>query len=135
MNLIRAALVASAVVVLAWLAFSLRAVDLQADAAPTIDGARHGRVGASKIDAARKLLRRADTRNPDLSPLLDEGLLLFYAGRRDEAYPLARRAVAKEPENVQAWTLLYLVAPNTALANDAKSKVQHLNPWLGDSLR
>jgi hypothetical protein len=133
--LIRGALVVGALVVVAWLAFSLRAIDLQADAESTIARVRGGGVGTSEIDEAQRQLRRADRHNPDLTPQLDEGLLLFFAGRRAEAYSVALRATAKEPENVQAWTLAYLSAPDQGVEADAKRKVQRLNPWLGDTLR
>lgn len=122
---------------MAWLAFSFRAVDLQADAESTIARVRGGGIGATKINEAQRQLHRADRYNPDLTPQLDEGLLLFYAGapRRAEAYSLALRTVAKEPENAQAWTLVYLTAPDRGVKVDAERKVQQLNPWLGDSLR
>jgi hypothetical protein len=133
--LIRGVLVVGALVVVAWLAFSLRAIDLQADAESTIARVRGGGVGASEIDKTQRQLRSADRRNPDLTPQLDEGLLLFYARRRAEAYSVALRATAKEPENAQAWTLVYLTAPDRGAKADARRKVRHLNPWLGDTLR
>jgi hypothetical protein len=133
--LIRGALVVAALVVVAWLAFSLRAVDLQADAESTIARVRGGGIGAGKINEAQRQLHRADRYNPDLTPLLDEGLLLMYAGKTPEAYGVALTSVAKEPENAQAWTLVYLTAPDRGEKVAARRKVQHLNPWLGDTLR
>jgi hypothetical protein len=133
--LIRGAFVVTALVVVAWLAFGLRAVDLQADAESTIARVRGGDLEASTIDEAQDQLRRADRYNPDLTPQLDEGWLLMYAGKTPEAYGVALTSVAKEPENAQAWTLAYLTAPEPGAKANAKRKVQQLNPWLGDTLR
>lgn len=134
-KLIRAALVAGALVVAVWLAFSLRAVDLQDDAEATLDRARNGEhVSTPEVNDAVHELQRADRYNPDLSPLIDEGMLLVDTDRRREALLLAARATRKEPDNVQAWTLMYLAAPNPFALAQAKDKIKQLNPWLGDTL-
>jgi len=133
--LIRGAFVVTALVVVAWLALGLRAVDLQADAESTIARVRDGDLEASTINEAQDQLRRADRYNPDLTPQVDEGWLLMYAGKTPEAYGVALTSVAKEPENAQAWTLAYLTAPDPGAKADAKRKVKQLNPWLGDTLR
>jgi hypothetical protein len=134
-NLTRALLVAVAVAVGAWLVFSLRVVDLQASGEATLKRAEHGRISAAELAGGLDDLRRADRHNPDLTPLLDQGWLLYAAGRRQDALVIGLKAASKEPENVQPWILVYLTAPNPHAAIPAAAKVRQLNPWLGDSLR
>jgi hypothetical protein len=134
-KLFRAALVVGALVVLAWLAFSLRAVDLQDDAEATVERVRNGdAVSTAEVNDTVQQLQRADRWNPDLTPLIDEGMLLVNADRRNEAFLLADRAVQKEPDNVQAWALMYMAAPNPFALLQAKRRIKQLNPWLGDTL-
>jgi hypothetical protein len=134
-NLTRALLVVVAVAVGAWLAFSLRVVDLQASGEATVKRAQRGPIGAAELARGLDELRRADRHNPDLTPLLDQGWLLSAAGRRQDALVIGLKAASMEPENVQPWILVYVTAPNPHAAIPAAAKIRKLNPWLGDSLR
>jgi hypothetical protein len=127
-------IVAAAVVISAWLVFSIRANHLEARGAAAIEWARHGQVAPQDLSRALDQLRRSDRYNPDLTPLLDQAWLLYNSHRRQEALVLSLKAAAKEPENVQTWTLVYLTAPDRGVAARAAAKVKQLNPWLADSL-
>jgi hypothetical protein len=135
LRLIRALMVASAVVVAAWFVFSIHAVDLQASGEATLKRAQRGAISQAELQRARDELRRADRHNADLAPLLDEGFLLAAAGHRDQAFPIAIRTVEKEPLNVQSWALFYVAAPNANARAFAGRKVKELNPWLAYALR
>jgi hypothetical protein len=128
-------LVVVAAAIGAWLLFSIRAVDLQARAEKTLVRAQGGH--ASRAEVARGLddLRRAGRHSPDLTPLLDRGYLLYAAGHRQRAREVALSAAAKEPQNAQAYTLLFLTAPDRATRREASRRLASLNYWLAVALR
>lgn len=66
----------------------------------------------------------------DTRPLVIAAATLARAGRAGEAEPLARRAVAREPENPGAWAALYfaLVDSDRTAAARARSRAEELNP-------
>jgi len=125
--LVRTALVIVAVLAGAWLVLGVRAQDLQSEAtAPSPD------VGRS-LDS----LRSARLLSVDKEPLMDEGLVLFASGRREEGLAIAERVVAEEPDNVDAWFALYtlyLASRDPKLTAHAARRVQALNPLIGDRL-
>jgi Flp pilus assembly protein TadD len=131
----RGLLVVGAAAVVAWLVFSIHGVDLQADGEATLKRAQTGTVSGDEIDSALLDLRRADRYNPDLTPLIDQGFLLAQVGRHEEALAAGLKAAAKEPQNVQGWTLIDRAAPGTEVAARARRRVAELNPWLADALR
>jgi hypothetical protein len=141
---VRGALVAVAVLLLAWLALSLRAVELSADGAAVLKRARVGEGlgrahGISHAEAQRglDLLRRAQRFNADSQPLLDETSLLIVMGKPREAMTVARRVLADEPENVIAWTLLIVSSRrvgDTTTATQAALRVRALNPLFARTL-
>jgi hypothetical protein len=136
--LIRCALVALAIVAGAWLVVGYRAVDLEAEAGtvPSLDG--NTSLSPAELEHARSALRDARLLSVDKEPLLNEGLLLFATGRREEGLAIAEGVVAEEPNYVEGWTALYYMR---SLAGDGKRaaraarKVQARNPLAGDALR
>jgi hypothetical protein len=105
----RLALVAVALAMTAWLAFGLRALDLQAD------GLEEGRAAGSPPQGPRllravDLLRRAGERNPDPRPQLDEASLLLAAGNSRAAARLLEDVVERNPGSVRGWSLLATAA-------------------------
>src|SRR6188472_3926432 len=79
------------------------------------------------VDAAeaRSLLATDRRLNPDHRPDLFEGVLLAREGRPRAGVAALRRAVAAEPENVEAWALLASAAArqDPALATRARARV------------
>jgi hypothetical protein len=134
-SLIRAALVVLAVLVGAWLALGLRAVELEEDGNATLERARAGPVPIEEVRRARRDLQRARRFSSDLAPLVDEGNLLAAVGRAEEAARIAARATTEEPENLEGWLLAYRVAPDRARAQAALRRIGGLNPLVPDDLR
>jgi predicted Zn-dependent protease len=85
----RAAVILVAVVVIGWLGVMERAVRLQAGAATVAD-----------YRAARLL-------NPDTLPDVRRAFRYQGAGRRQEAAALLEDVLRREPDNLEAWGLLY----------------------------
>jgi predicted Zn-dependent protease len=101
----RVAVLAFAVIVLAWLAVNLRGYDRLEDGqrlalAPNA-------TDASAREAAR-LLEDARFLNPDTRPTLAKGSLLVARGGPGvkEGRALLEEAVRREPDNVVAWAVL-----------------------------
>jgi hypothetical protein len=101
----RVVLVVVAAVAVAWLAFELRASDLQEDGVKA--GAAAGRPPAGpRLEHGLDLLRRAGEHNPDPRPQLDEAALLLAAGRNRLAAGLLEGIVDRNPGNIRGWGLL-----------------------------
>ena len=129
--LLRVALIAFAIALGAWMVFGIHEVGLQASGEATLKRAQRHQVSDVEVTRALDELRRADRYNPDLTPLLDQGFLLNAHGKLADGYVISRKAIAKEPENVQAWVLMALWAPSPAIVRRAKARVKELNPRLG----
>jgi hypothetical protein len=71
---------------------------------------------AANAARAARLLRDAAARTADTTPLLRAGQLELFLQRPEQALGPARAAVAREPENAQAWLL---VAQAAARSGDA----------------
>jgi hypothetical protein len=101
----RVALALAGIVVVAWLALGLRAVDLQEEGQK--EGAAAGRPPAGpRLEHALDLLRRAGERNPDPRPQLDEASLLLAAGRSRAAANVLEGVVGHNPGSIRGWGLL-----------------------------
>lgn len=94
----RIALVVVAVVVGACLAFSLRAVRLETEAGNSLPPSP----SAADIEHSERLLRRAERHNPDIRPLVGRALLLSALGRPEEAAPIFREVLRREPDHLRA---------------------------------
>jgi predicted Zn-dependent protease len=122
----RAALVAVALLALAYLTVALRNVVL---------AERGERLAAlpdptpAQVDEAEDLLERARLLDPDTRPLLVQGRLLVLNGR-DEGRALLERAVEREPDNVFAWSVLANVTQESdpARSRAAQARMRELSP-------
>ncbi len=98
----RAALALVAIVLLAWLGVMERDARLQSRG---LEAAGHGDAVRAHAD-----LRRATFLNPDTAPDVLRGLLSFGRGDRARAAATLEGVVCREPENLNAWRSLMLVA-------------------------
>jgi tetratricopeptide (TPR) repeat protein len=128
--LIRSGLLLAALVALAWLALSYRAVKLEAEGEAVLERVGRVSVEPEEVERAREAFRAASRLNADLDPLVKEGLLLATTGRRDEAATLAERATKSEPENFNAWYLALAAAQDRRHAEQARRRLSHLNARL-----
>jgi hypothetical protein len=135
-GLVRGTLVAIALVVGAWLVQGVHALDLEAQWESTVQQAARGELTTAELERTRDALRGARRFSADQGPLINEGLLLHAVGRVPEARTIARRVVEKEPENFQAWFLMYLSTQEDRRRRDqAQRRLRELNPWAADVLR
>jgi hypothetical protein len=136
-DLTRTVLIAVAIVAAGWLLLGFRSTILESEGDAAVERATFGGLPPGELAEARRSLRRARRFSVDARPLLTEGRLLYFAGRRAEATTVAERLVALEPENFDAWVLLYTVArgrdPSRATA--AFRAVRALNPIAARALR
>jgi hypothetical protein len=140
--LARLALIAIALVAGAWIVLSLRSVELESEGQAVLARAQSGPITADEVNRGRSLLRRARRFSADQGPRLVEAVLLDSARRPELAAAVAERVVEDEPENVDAWIVLYLArsdlegpARDTRRAAEALRMVGSLNPLAGDVLR
>ena len=124
--LVRALLLAAALAAGGWLAVQERAARAERELTHLAFETK-GPIDAAK---ARSLLRADRRLNPDHRADLFEGVLLAREGNRPGAIAALRRAVAAEPENVEAWALLASAAAklDPALAARARARVRVLAP-------
>jgi hypothetical protein len=106
----RCALVLIALAVVAWLALSIRALDLDAQGRAIVDRVRSGKISAAELERGRAAFQGARRFNADRTPLIHEAFLLMIVGRRREALALTEHIVADEPDNRDGWTFVYLAA-------------------------
>ena len=120
---------ALALLVLAWLAVSLRDARLQQDGREAIRT-----LEASKAAGARRDFDGAGLLNPDRSPQLDDGLALIVQGRRTEGLARLLAFARREPENADAWILIAQLAGRgeRELETRARARAKELDPrWRG----
>ncbi len=87
--------------------------------------------GISTLSDARLL-------NADKDPLVNEVILLSASNRIDEANELAERVVEDEPENADAWFVLWvasLAAQDRPRAEQAINRLRELDPLRGNTLK
>jgi tetratricopeptide (TPR) repeat protein len=135
--LLRGALVVVALVVLGWLAVSLRATNLVEDGNDVVVEAQRGAIPPGELRRGRDLFHRARRFNADLDPWLREGFLLLLSRRNSDALADARNSVRREPENFNAWYLLYLAAQGAGDRDEAaraRRAIVALNPLVANRL-
>jgi len=125
---IRVALLVGALCALAWFAHGFRALDLEAEGATATRRAQHKQLSRSGLREGRQAWRDARSFSADQGPLLSEGFLLAASQRRGDAYRVAQRVIAAEPENATAWFLARLSAPDRRHADEASRRLKELNP-------
>jgi hypothetical protein len=128
----RIAVIAVAIPIFAWLVVGLVGARLQAEAQPIVDRAARGPISEAQLAEGRDLLRRARRLSADRRPLLDGAALLAAAGRRDEAVAELDRLLDDEPENFEAWVLLFVLDADRR--DEALRRLRDLNPWAADPL-
>jgi tetratricopeptide (TPR) repeat protein len=95
----RVAVIVIALVVLGWLGVMERAVRLQASAVEAAEQRDYAR--------AEDDLRRARLLNPDTLADVRRAFVLQGSGRREAAAGMLDDVLQREPENLDAWGLLY----------------------------
>jgi cytochrome c-type biogenesis protein CcmH/NrfG len=88
-----------AAAVLVWLGVMERAVRLQAGGTAAAE--------ARDFDAADRDFRGARLLNPDTTPDAQRAFVYQAGGRSEDAVALLEEVVRREPDNLQAWGLLY----------------------------
>jgi hypothetical protein len=131
--LVRTVLAAFALVALAWFAVGYRETRLEARGDAALAALRAHDLSPEQGRDGLQGFRDAQWLNPDESPLIKEGELSFFLGRRDKAAAIAKDVTAAEPENIGGWFLAYLVARGAA-RTEAGQRVKGLDPWVGDKL-
>jgi cytochrome c-type biogenesis protein CcmH/NrfG len=136
--LYRFALVAIALVAVAWLGLSLRATRLEAEGRELVKAGQRQPLAPSEVSDGLNRLRRSRRFNEDNSPRLAEAALLAGAGRHEDAIAVAERVVDDEPDNLEGWVVLYLggaVTKDKPLATRAMRAINRLNPQLAERIR
>jgi hypothetical protein len=124
-----------ALAVMAWLALGLRATLLEAEGREALE---RGGQGAGQLDGVRDDLRAARSWNSGSAPRLIEARLLAAGGRPAQAVALAQQVARDEPENLEAWAVLYvgaLAIDRKPLARRSLRTIGELDPQLGERLR
>src|SRR5215210_472227 len=126
---VRALIVVLALLAGGWLAVQERAARAESEL-EAIAFDPGGALGPGTVARAEALLRTDRRLNPDRRPDLYEAVVLGRAGRTPEAVAVLRRAVAAEPENLEAWALLARAArtEDPALAARARARQRELAP-------
>ena len=122
----RVAVALVAVLVLGWLAVMERDTRLQERGIKA-----SGRLGVAGNEArADKAFRDARFLNPDTTPDLGRAVMYLARERRPEAAALLRDVVRREPDNVTAWSVLYVVTRerDPAAARRALAQRRRLDP-------
>ena len=127
---IRAALLALAVLVAAWLVLGMRAVRLEDQADAVIDRARAGSVPQADVERAENDLRTAADLSPDQGPVIMQGQLYQATGRAQEAVSLADLVAREEPDNLQAWVLAWAAENDPQAKKRAHAQMLRLNPYI-----
>ena len=120
---------------------SLRSVELESEGQAVVARAQRGPITAYELSRGRSFLERARRFSTDQRPRIVEGVLFDSARRPEQAAAVAERVVEDEPDNVDAWIVLYLAlsdlhgaARDTRRAAEALRAVRSLNPLAGEAL-
>jgi hypothetical protein len=103
----RVALVAVAAVAVAWLAYDLRALNLDAQGRAEAGVARD----PSQVNRALSLFSRAAHGNADPAPRIDEANFLLRIGQTAKAAGVLNAVARANPGNLVAWSLLLSATP------------------------
>lgn len=127
-----------ALLIAAWCAVGLRSARLEERgteisgryALAGLAGARPDAAARRELASAAKDLERAAWLNPDQRPRVYRASALFLLGETGRAARLGREVVEKEPDNLEAWTLIAYASRGRApaLAAEAGRAIGRLNP-------
>lgn len=109
-----------------WLALSFGSerLELQATQVDQTDG----KISATKIDDALRMVRKARALQPDAGPELVEARLLNRRGRTGQTQALLHEIVRSEPANAEAWVYLIYAARDPREAREARRRFEALRP-------
>jgi Tfp pilus assembly protein PilF len=107
---LRAAILALAVVVCAWFALGVRQATDTRDATPLIDG--QSRLDAARARHAASLLHAAGQLNPDAQVDILRGELALQQGNVARAQRILDDVTRREPDNLNAWIWLAHASPH-----------------------
>lgn len=129
-TLSRVALVAAAVGVCLWLAGSLTSLNQSEDAAVALAPVAANGGDLAAITRASRGFHKAARFGDDSDLLVEQGRILIFARNARRAVPVLRRAVRREPENAEAWILLFTATrtQDPRLAQRAKARAIALDP-------
>ena len=114
---IRCTLLVLSLAAVAWMALSIRALDLEAEGRAVAARAQDTQITAAELERGRSAFESARRFNADKTPALHEAFLMLTVGRVRDALALAEDVVADEPDNRGAWSVVY----RTAQALDARA--------------
>lgn len=109
-----------------WLALSFGSERLELQATQVAQTG--GKISATKIDDALRMVRKARALQPDAGPELVEALLLNRRGRSGQTQALLHEIVRSEPANVEAWFYLAFTAQDPREAREAHRRFRALRP-------
>lgn len=126
----RVVVAAVAAAMLLWLGLLLRGEYL---AQPELLVTSPSEVSRSEFDDAQRRLRDAERLNPDPYFDLSRAWLFFLHGRSREAAREAEAVVRDEPDNYEAWVLLFRAtsAFDRRRAARAAAEIRRVNPLAG----
>jgi predicted Zn-dependent protease len=118
----RLAVAIAAVLVLGWLAV------MEYDTRRQARGVTAAQ--ARDFDRADRDFRAARALNPDTTPDVNRAFLLQAAGRRDQAVALLEDVLRREPDNLNAWGVLFQFTrdQDPATADRARAARRRLDP-------
>jgi hypothetical protein len=127
---VRIGLVVFAGFVLAWLAVGLRAVVLEDRADAVLERTAARTASPEEVHHAERWLDQAAKLNPDRGPDLKKVRLLHEVGRDRDTLGITTQVVADEPENLDAWYLIYATDHDPARRSAALARMRGLNPYI-----
>lgn len=127
-----ALLVASALAIV-WSAGALRSATAYNEAVETAARLQLGQGDSGDVEHATEAVERSGSFGPDTRAKRAEALLLLATGRPRQAAALAEAVVAKEPENLDAWGILFQATRrlDPARSREALRRARELNPLTG----
>lgn len=120
-----------AVGVIAWLGVMLRDVRLSESAGSVLF--RTPPPSPQEFRGALADLSDAELLNPDPTPKVNRARFLLFRGRSAGALALAERVTVQEPDNLNAWGVVFQAgrAVDPASAAQARAAILRLNPYAG----
>jgi hypothetical protein len=125
---LRVSLIVAALVACAWFALGIRSSHDADRVSALISSA--GSIPASQAPADYRALDDAEVLDPDQSLELLRSEVALHAGQHSYALAIAKRIVAREPQNPNAWLTLEVISAHVdpSLSRLAQLKLAQLVP-------
>jgi len=125
----RIVLIAAALVVGGWLAFTLRALHLEEDARALIPPPP-ARTPPADVARIERLLDRASTLNPDVRPDVARAFLLAVSGDSARSIAVIEDVYRREPDNLRAARILeeQLRRTDPRAADEVAAQIRRIAP-------